>query len=349
MPSTRLYLKNLPSYAKRDDVFNYLERFGRLTELKIIETDSLIYGFAQFVEEEDAKYVLETFRGRLFLGHRTVIEPARPLRKDMPSVESHSSRSSDSRTEHSSRYGIQPKYYTNRAHQCRYPVLVENIPRHICWQELKDFGRLSGGFVVYCDLDRSKNGRGFIEYLYREDAEGAIKTLDGQKLGGRAVSVSAHSRPAPRRPSRSRSPTRRPSSRVPDVPLSTSDVPRIRCAFPTSASRYSLQKSPERLPSPDKFSSTLSLYSGERTLPVLHPDLHTFSKAVDAYRTGLFGEIIAQGSRLGLQASTYIDSSEPVKQPAAETVQSNEYYNFDPYLRVSYDRSRLEYLPGCFT
>jgi hypothetical protein len=47
-----------------------LERFGRLTELKIIENESFNYGFAQFSSEQDAKYVLDTFRGRLFLGHR---------------------------------------------------------------------------------------------------------------------------------------------------------------------------------------------------------------------------------------------------------------------------------------
>ncbi|KAJ7937146.1 hypothetical protein B0H13DRAFT_200310 [Mycena leptocephala] len=198
---SRLYLKNLPVHANREDVFNYLKRFGKLSELKIIASETYSYGFVEFASEQDARFVLDTFRDRLFLGHRTVIELARPLRKDMPSTESHSSRN----TARSPRHGVQPKYYSSQAHQRRYPVLVDNIPRHICWQELKDFGRLAGGHVAYCNLDRDRKGCGFIEYLSREDAEEAIRKLNGQKLGGRAVGVSAHSRP-PRRRSRSRSP-----------------------------------------------------------------------------------------------------------------------------------------------
>ncbi|KAJ7499015.1 hypothetical protein FB451DRAFT_1203962 [Mycena latifolia] len=343
--SSRLYLKNLPSVAY-DDVLNYLERFGRLTELKIFETESFSYGFAQFSSEEDAKYVLDTFHGRLFLGHSTVIEPARPLRKDMPFAEPHSSRSSDSRTRtHGPRYGsIRPKYYPNRAYQCRYPVLVENIPRHICWQELKDFGRLSGRPVAYCEVDRKKNGHGFIEYLSQEDAEEAIRALNGQKLGGRSVAL-AHPK-THRRPSRSRSPIRRPSHHTRAPPsLETKDARRGHSAFPTSASRYSLRTSPERFSSQDRFTSPP--YSLGPALSVdLHPDLHTFSKAVDSYRTRLFGETAASERALVLPTSSSIDSFESVPQTAAE---SNDYYNFDQYLRLTYDRNRLEYLPGCFS
>ncbi|KAJ6599159.1 hypothetical protein DFH09DRAFT_1303688 [Mycena vulgaris] len=324
MSSTRLYLKStcsisfstltlLPSYhlpsAKRDDVYTYLERFGRLTELKIIESESFTYGFAQFSSEEDAKYVLDTFRhGRLFLGHRTIIEPARPLRKDMPSTETHSS---SVRTAHSPRYGVQPKYYPNRGHQCRYPVLVDNIPRHICWQELKDFGRLGGLQVAYCDLEREKNGRGFIEYLSREDAEEAIRTLHGQKLGaGRALRPVEH-----------------------------------HTIFTTLFSKLKMHLAVVVVSFPDRYTSPL--YSDESVQPVaLHPDLHTFSKAVDSFRSALFGEATAPGSGLALQTPSYIHSSEPITQPAAE---SNDYYNFDQYLRLSYDRNRLEYLPGCFS
>ncbi|KAJ7699988.1 hypothetical protein B0H17DRAFT_273005 [Mycena rosella] len=259
--------------------------------------------------------------------------PARPLRKDMPSIETHNSRSSDSR-------GVRPKYYPNRGHQCRYPVLVEHIPRNICWQELKDFGRLSGLPVAYCEVDRLRNGRGFIEYLSRDDAEDAARALNGQKLGGQAVSVRAHSSHSkPRRSSRSRSPRRRPSHRTHDA-LETIHAPqaRGRCASQTSAPPYySLPRSPEIVSSQDTFTS--QLYSNESALPiVLHPEFHTFSRAVESCRTALFGGTVALGSASTLQTSF----TDPVTQPA----ESNDYYN--QYL-LSYDRNPLEYLPGCFS
>ncbi|KAJ7507702.1 hypothetical protein B0H11DRAFT_137205 [Mycena galericulata] len=346
MSACRLYLKNLPSDATRDDVFNYLERFGRLTELKIIESESFSYGFAQFSSNQAAKTVLDTFRNRLFLGHRTVIEPARPparpLRTDIPPTESRSS-NSYSRSPHH----VQAKYYPNRAHQCRYPVLVDNIPRHICWQELKDFGRLAGGLVAYCDLDRNRNGRGFIEYLSRADAEEAIRLLNGQTLGGQAVRVSVHSS-ASRRSSRSRSPIRRPYSPIrrsrspmryeaPAVPLRSSDEARGRMV-PTSSARHSPQKSAERLSSQ---SFTSSSYSDETSPPAVRSDLslHTFSKAIDYYRSGrLLGET---GTAIMLEPTSYLDCS---KHPANE---SHDYHEFDRYLQLSYER-RLECLPGCY-
>ncbi|KAF7352872.1 Serine/arginine-rich splicing factor 6 [Mycena venus] len=183
---SRLYLKNLPSDTTRDDIIQHLERFGKLTEFKLFESETksrLSYGFAQYHSAQDARFVLDTFRDRPFLGHRrTVIELARPLRKDISYTEPRSGRNASRQRAQSPRYAVQ--YYSNRTHQCRYPVLVDNIPRHICWQELKDFGRLAGGAVAFCDLDPSRNGRGFIEYLSREDAEEAVQKLDGQRLGG---------------------------------------------------------------------------------------------------------------------------------------------------------------------
>jgi len=318
---SRLYLKNLPSHSQKD-IVKYLERFGKLTEFKIVESGA---GFAQYDSAQDAKFVLDTFRDQLFLGHRTVIELARPLRKDMPSTESHSTPNPSWRMARSPRYTVQPKYYSNRAHQCRYPVFVENIPRHICWQELKDFGRLAGGAVAYCDLDRSRDGRGFIEYLSREDSEDAIKWLDGQKLGGCAVRVSAHSRATRRRSrSRSRSPIRRPC-RVPDTAPKTSDEPPHSCVFPTSASRYSLREIPS-----DRF--TFPLYPDNPAPPVVLPDLYALSRAVESYQ-----QTVARGT---VQTYTSTDLTEPVKRElgAAAPLVAHDYYDFDAYLRLSYDR-----------
>ncbi|KAJ7068174.1 hypothetical protein C8F01DRAFT_1246712 [Mycena amicta] len=207
MSTNRLYLQSksglgasyldsphteLPLDVDRNDVFEYLQRFGSLVELKIIASKSFSYGFAQFASSADAEAVLETFRGRRFLGSDTTIEPARPMRKDRePSYESR-------------RVRVPP----------RFPVVVENLGRHIRWQELKDFARLSGGFVAFCDVEQGNTGRGFIEYHTQKDAETALKTLNGRKLGGLPVRLSVPSRSS-RRSSRSRSPARLPTQPAP--------------------------------------------------------------------------------------------------------------------------------------
>jgi RNA recognition motif-containing protein len=72
----------------------------------------------------------------------------------------------------------------------RWPVVITNLPRNLCWQELKDFSRTAGGLCAFCDIDRSTRGRGFIEYVCRQDAENAIRRLDGAKLGGKTVHLS---------------------------------------------------------------------------------------------------------------------------------------------------------------
>lgn len=71
-------------------------------------------------------------------------------------------------------------------------------------QDLKDFGREAGS-VSFADIDRDVPGQGILEYLNREDADNAIKTLDGKDLRGQPVRVSlAEESAATSRPSDNR-------------------------------------------------------------------------------------------------------------------------------------------------
>ncbi|TFK28829.1 hypothetical protein FA15DRAFT_700723 [Coprinopsis marcescibilis] len=82
---------------------------------------------------------------------------------------------------------------SNRGGLSRHPVVVTGLPEDIRWQELKDFGRSTGCLVAFCDLDTSDSSRGFIEYFTKNDAEYAIRTLDGKDLGGETVRVISYS------------------------------------------------------------------------------------------------------------------------------------------------------------
>lgn len=144
--------------------------------------------------------VHDTYRNEPLLGKKITIQFARPLRKDTPSFVS-SNTSSDTLVPDS----VPEERPANPRNPARYPVIIMNLHRDVRWQELKDFGRLTGCLVAYCDLDRGRNGRGFIEYFTRKDAEKAIRTLDGRRLLGKEVRVVGWERLRSRGRSRSRS------------------------------------------------------------------------------------------------------------------------------------------------
>ncbi|KAK7061638.1 hypothetical protein R3P38DRAFT_666660 [Favolaschia claudopus] len=314
---SRLYLRNLP-HTTQDDIKRYLEKFGKLTEFKIVgESETFTYAFAQYDSPQDARFVLDTFRDQLFLGHRTVIELARPLRKDMsyPEVTQSWQRT------RIPPYEVEPKYYPNRP--CRYPVHVDKIPRNICWQELKDFGRLAGGDVAFCNLDPSRNGHGFIEYFCWEDAEEAIRMLNGQKLGGCAVRVSTHSKFARSR-SRSRSPIRRPrrshESRKFDESRHT------RTSRPSSYARRSPEGSSDRLSSP--WHSNYAL-----------PPIDSHSDWCSPYDEGDSNERTAERGNPMVFHSFPVTTSNCATHrelPLAPAM-SADPYDFDDYLRLLYE------------
>ncbi|KAI0722876.1 hypothetical protein C8Q76DRAFT_691503 [Earliella scabrosa] len=79
----------------------------------------------------------------------------------------------------------------------RYPVVVKGLNPRTCWQELKDFGRLLGGNVAYCDIDRHSHTEGFINYTLEEDAARAVLELNGRELLGNKLQLSRHDQERP--------------------------------------------------------------------------------------------------------------------------------------------------------
>ncbi|KAK0490980.1 hypothetical protein IW261DRAFT_53865 [Armillaria novae-zelandiae] len=170
--SKRLYLRDLPETASEDVIEAFLAPYGKITEVKIVSGHT--YGFVEFESLDDARTVLETFKEKDFLCKRIIIEFAHPLRKDVAALADASN-----------------LVAANRAPRgvMRFPVVVTGIPRHVCWQELKDFGRLSGQHVAYCDIERKNRSKGYIEFSTFEEAEIAAEKLNGKILGGTRVKV----------------------------------------------------------------------------------------------------------------------------------------------------------------
>lgn len=170
--SKRLYLRDLPETASEDEIEAFLAPYGKITEVKIVSGHT--YGFVEFESPDDARTVLETFKEKDFLHKRITIEYAHPLRKDVAALADASNLIAAERASRSI---------------MRFPVVVTGIPRHVCWQELKDFGRLSGQHVAYCDIERKNRSKGYIEFSSPEEAERAAEKLNGKILGGARVKV----------------------------------------------------------------------------------------------------------------------------------------------------------------
>ncbi|TBU65513.1 hypothetical protein BD310DRAFT_804270 [Dichomitus squalens] len=160
----RLYLGKLPPDARSEDVSKFFDGYGRIVDCRVMTG----FGFVEFESSRDAEDALQHFNGKSFMGASIVVEFAKETRPR------------------------RDPYEAERASRARRPpgfrLIVSGISRDTSWQDLKDFGREAGS-VSYADIDRDAPGEGILEYLSREDAERAVKELDGRDLRGQPVRV----------------------------------------------------------------------------------------------------------------------------------------------------------------
>jgi len=128
------------------------------------------FGFVEFENARDAEDALHHFNGKNFMGQNIVVEFAKESRPR--------------REPYEDRYGAPMR--ARRPPGIR--IVVSGISRDTSWQDLKDFGREAGN-VSFADIDRDVPGQGVLEYLNREDADRAVKELDGRDLRGQPVRV----------------------------------------------------------------------------------------------------------------------------------------------------------------
>ncbi|KAG6851292.1 hypothetical protein H0H93_011728 [Arthromyces matolae] len=174
----RLYLGRLPTDARTEDVNKFFEGYGRIVDcrvmtgnLVVVTLKTLGFGFVEFENSKDAEDAVHQLNGKPFMGANIVVEFAKESR---PRRETYDNERS---------YGS-PR--SRRPPGIR--ILVTGVSRDTSWQDLKDFGR-DAGSVSFADIDRDVVGQGILEYLSREDADRAVRDLDGKELRGRPVRV----------------------------------------------------------------------------------------------------------------------------------------------------------------
>ncbi|KAF8205724.1 hypothetical protein K438DRAFT_1905309 [Mycena galopus ATCC 62051] len=165
--SRRLYLGRLSADARSEDVSKLFEGYGNIIDCRVMTG----FGFVEFETSKDAEDAMNQFNGKPFMGQNIVIEFAKESRPRRDPYEGDRS------------YG---------APRSRRPtgirLIVSGISRDTSWQDLKDFGREAGS-VSFADIDRDFRDQGILEYLSRDDADRAVKDLDGKDLRGRPVRV----------------------------------------------------------------------------------------------------------------------------------------------------------------
>ncbi|EGN95649.1 hypothetical protein SERLA73DRAFT_186792 [Serpula lacrymans var. lacrymans S7.3] len=183
----RLYLGRLPPDARSDDVAKFFDGYGRIVDCRVmtgssdkrrsanpgLTAPSSGFGFVEFENSKDAEDAVHHFNGKPFMGVNIVVEFAKESRPRRDVYEGGGERGFGS------------------ARSRRPPgirLIVSGISRDTSWQDLKDFGREAGS-VSFADIDRDFPGQGILEYLSRDDADRAVKDLDGKDLRGRPVRV----------------------------------------------------------------------------------------------------------------------------------------------------------------
>ncbi|KAJ2934895.1 hypothetical protein H1R20_g2144, partial [Candolleomyces eurysporus] len=204
--SRRLYLGRLPPDVRTEDVSKFFDGYGRIVDCRVMTG----FGFVEFESYKDAEDALHNFNGKPFMGTNIVVEFAkesRPRREVYALISIFVRNQTDIDT--SMRI-----WSTGRSSSLWIPVegfviapgnstavlgeaipviglVLDGCPYHvptIVRYDLKDFGR-DAGSVSFADVDRDNAGQGILEYLSRDDAERAIRDLDGKDLRGKVVRV----------------------------------------------------------------------------------------------------------------------------------------------------------------
>lgn len=165
--STRLYLGNLPRDVTKEDIQNHFkDGTGNITEIKLMNG----FGFIEYDDALDARDVVPAFHGSDMNGSRLTVQFARGSRqRDFPA----------------------PDRTHPRPRRTAYRMQITGLPGETSWQDLKDFARRSGLDVVYSEVGRDRDGKGFVEFETASDLKVAVEKLDNQDFKGANVRCTA--------------------------------------------------------------------------------------------------------------------------------------------------------------
>ncbi|MCJ1417320.1 hypothetical protein MMC32_003663 [Xylographa parallela] len=163
--STRLYLGNLPRDVTKEDITEHFKAHGagNITEVKLMNG----FGFVEYDDPMDARDVVPAFHGSMLKENRLTVQFARGSRpRDTFAA---------------------PDRTHPRPRRTAFRMQLTGLAEGTSWQDLKDFARRSGLDVVYSEVGRERDGRGFVEFETAADLKTAVEKLDNQEFKGATV------------------------------------------------------------------------------------------------------------------------------------------------------------------
>ncbi|KAL8878872.1 MAG: hypothetical protein Q9198_003405 [Flavoplaca austrocitrina] len=181
--STRLYLGNLPRDVTKEDIqTHFKEAPGTIAEVKLMNG----FGFIEYEDAVDARDVVPTYRtyfGPVFAGTLLLkkSEDGSDLNGSRLTVQF--ARGARQRNE----FAGPPERPHPRPRRTAHRMQITGLPGETSWQDLKDFARRSGLDVVYSEVGRDRDGKGFVEFETAADLKVAVDKLDNNEFKGATV------------------------------------------------------------------------------------------------------------------------------------------------------------------
>ncbi|KAL8795438.1 MAG: hypothetical protein Q9195_002027 [Heterodermia aff. obscurata] len=163
--STRLYLGNLPRDVTKEDIQAHFSKdgTGTITEVKLMNG----FGFIEYDDPLDARDMVPAFHGSDLNGSRLTVQFARGTRQRDAFAA--------------------PDRTHPRPRRTAHRMQITGLPGETSWQDLKDFARRSGLDVVYSEVGRDRDGKGFVEFETAADMKVAVEKLDSSEFKGSNV------------------------------------------------------------------------------------------------------------------------------------------------------------------
>ncbi|MCJ1225999.1 hypothetical protein MMC12_002648 [Toensbergia leucococca] len=150
----------------KEDIQNHFKTnaTGTITEVKLMNG----FGFVEYDDPMDARDIVPAFHGSDLNGNRLTVQFAR------------GSRQRDT-------FAAPDRNTHPRPRRTAYRMQITGLPGETSWQDLKDFARRSTLDVVYSEVGRDRDGKGFVEFDTAADLKVAVEKLDNQDFKGSNV------------------------------------------------------------------------------------------------------------------------------------------------------------------
>ncbi|KAL9028739.1 MAG: hypothetical protein Q9196_002931, partial [Gyalolechia fulgens] len=180
--STRLYLGNLPRDVTKDDIQNHFkEAAGTIAEVKLMNG----FGFIEYEDAMDARDVVPTYREWLSAATREILLAYSP--RDGSDLNGSRLTVQFARGSRQRDFPGPPERPHPRPRRTAHRMQITGLPAETSWQDLKDFARRSGLDVVYSEVGRDRDGKGFVEFETAADLKVAVEKLDTNDFKGATV------------------------------------------------------------------------------------------------------------------------------------------------------------------